>query len=218
MIRYSAIALALLLACPLALGHGGGLDAEGCHTKSRTGEYHCHRDGASGDRAPGDSGGYDRADYHGYWQDADGDCQDTRQEVLIEESRSEVVLDAEGCRVVRGEWQDPYTGERFTDPSRLDIDHLVPLREVHDSGGDEWGERRRHRYANDLESPRTLIAVEAGANRSKGARGPAEWLPENEAYRCQYVSDWVRVKRRWELSMDRMERRAIREAREQYCE
>ncbi len=25
-----------------ALGHGGGLDANGCHTNRKTGEYHCH--------------------------------------------------------------------------------------------------------------------------------------------------------------------------------
>ena len=26
-----------------ALAHGGGLNAEGCHTNRKTGEYHCHR-------------------------------------------------------------------------------------------------------------------------------------------------------------------------------
>jgi hypothetical protein len=25
--------------------HGGGLDADGCHTNRKTGEYHCHRGG-----------------------------------------------------------------------------------------------------------------------------------------------------------------------------
>ncbi|HLO63479.1 MAG TPA: YHYH domain-containing protein [Azonexus sp.] len=27
------------------LAHGGGLDANGCHFKRATGEYHCHRGG-----------------------------------------------------------------------------------------------------------------------------------------------------------------------------
>jgi hypothetical protein len=27
----------------LGLTHGGGLDADGCHTNRMTGEYHCHR-------------------------------------------------------------------------------------------------------------------------------------------------------------------------------
>ncbi|MBU67704.1 MAG: hypothetical protein CL858_20025 [Cupriavidus sp.] len=26
-----------------AYAHGGGLNAEGCHTNRKTGEYHCHR-------------------------------------------------------------------------------------------------------------------------------------------------------------------------------
>lgn len=27
----------------LLLAHGGGLDANGCHTNRKTGDYHCHR-------------------------------------------------------------------------------------------------------------------------------------------------------------------------------
>ena len=30
-----------------AWGHGGGLDANGCHTNKKTGEYHCHHGGAA---------------------------------------------------------------------------------------------------------------------------------------------------------------------------
>lgn len=33
----------MLAACSGALGHGGGLDANGCHTNRRTGDYHCHQ-------------------------------------------------------------------------------------------------------------------------------------------------------------------------------
>ena len=32
----------VLLPAPV-LAHGGGLDSQGCHTSSRTGDYHCHR-------------------------------------------------------------------------------------------------------------------------------------------------------------------------------
>jgi hypothetical protein len=35
---------ALLLAAPaIAVAHGGGLNAEGCHNNRKTGDYHCHR-------------------------------------------------------------------------------------------------------------------------------------------------------------------------------
>ncbi len=37
-------------------GHGGGLDANGCHTNQKTGAYHCHRGGAA-DGSSGSSGG-----------------------------------------------------------------------------------------------------------------------------------------------------------------
>lgn len=29
------------------LAHSGGLNAEGCHTNRKTGDYHCHRKGAA---------------------------------------------------------------------------------------------------------------------------------------------------------------------------
>jgi micrococcal nuclease len=40
--------LALSLSPAAALAHGGGLDAKGCHTDSKTGSYHCHGGAPSG--------------------------------------------------------------------------------------------------------------------------------------------------------------------------
>ncbi|WP_156545888.1 YHYH domain-containing protein [Cupriavidus sp. D384] len=37
--------IAGLLFTGTAFAHGGGLDADGCHTNRKTGEYHCHRGG-----------------------------------------------------------------------------------------------------------------------------------------------------------------------------
>lgn len=39
----AALGLLLQIAAPRAFAHGGGLDANGCHTNRKTGEYHCHR-------------------------------------------------------------------------------------------------------------------------------------------------------------------------------
>jgi hypothetical protein len=47
------VVFALLGSSP-ALAHSGGLNADGCHTNRRTGEYHCHR-GSSSSRQPGKS-------------------------------------------------------------------------------------------------------------------------------------------------------------------
>lgn len=39
----SLASLGLAVVTTGALAHGGGLDANGCHTDRRTGVYHCHR-------------------------------------------------------------------------------------------------------------------------------------------------------------------------------
>ena len=152
---------------------------------------------------------YNRKMYGG-WIDADGDCQNTRQEVLIAESLVPVTFNASGCRVLAGQWYDPFTGMKFTDPSNLDIDHFVPLAEVHRSGGAIWQGAKRRAYANDLSDPNTLIAVSASANRSKSDRDPADWLPPNVAYRCDYLRVWQAIKKRWGLALDAREEQSIK--------
>ena len=97
----------------------------------------------------------------------------------------------------------------MTDKAELDIDHLVPLAEAWESGGHLWAEAMWTRYANDLGDPRSLIAVSASTNRSKGARDPAEWWPPHSGYRCQYAVDWIAVKTRWDLAIDTAEQASI---------
>jgi len=187
--------------------HWGGLDHSGCHHDRKAGEHqhHCHREPHTDD-VP-----YRRKDYLPRWADADQDCQNTRQEVLIAESHVPVTLGPRGCRVIAGQWHDPYTGRTFTNPRRLDIDHVVPLKEAHESGAASWDQSRKRAFANDLANANSLIAVYRGANRSKGARDPASWLPRNQAYHCAYARAWKQVKNRWGLSMDSEEAEAIQE-------
>ncbi len=148
---------------------------------------------------------YSRTDYK-HWIDADKDCQNTRQEVLIVESLEEVTLDKKGCEVIRGKWYDPYTNKYFTDPSDLDIDHFVPLGEVDKSGGHEWSKNKKMEYANDLDDPEVLIAVDKSANRSKSDKDPSDWLPPNKKFQCEYIKTWQKVKKRWKLEMDKKEK------------
>jgi len=147
---------------------------------------------------------YDRALY-GNWIDADGDCQDTRQEVLIRDSLVRPRLSSDGCRVMSGYWVDPFSGHAMTDPSELDIDHLVPLAEAHRSGADTWPAVRRRAFANDLGSPFTLVAVTARTNRSKADGDPLSWLPMDPTRWCAYTSAWRTVKQRWDLRPDPLE-------------
>ena len=154
---------------------------------------------------PADIPDYDRGDWN-HWVDADGDCQDARQEVLITESLVSVTFETDRqCRVEAGKWFGAFTGVFTGDPGDLDIDHLVPLKNAHLSGAWKWDAEMREEYANFLEDDDHLIAVTASANRSKGAKGPEEWGPPDLEYWCQYATDWTEVKARWRLTMTKVE-------------
>ena len=146
-----------------------------------------------------------------HWHDDDGDCQDARQEVLIAESQTSVTLDDAGCRVVSGRWVDPLSGEVFTDPSRLDVDHMVPLANAFRSGAWGWDRDTRTRYANYLTDPWHLVALSASVNRSKGDRAPDEWRPPQPSAWCTYAREWKMVKARWLLAITLAEQRALDE-------
>ena len=158
---------------------------------------------------PTDIAEYNRSQWK-HWTDEDGDCQDARQEALISESLVEVTFESErNCRVETGRWYGAFTGAYVEVPGDLDIDHLVPLKHAHDSGGWDWSAARKQEYANYLGDPDHLIAVTKGANRSKGAKGPEEWRPPDEGYWCQYATDWTEVKMEWGLEMTQRETEAV---------
>lgn len=153
---------------------------------------------------------YDRSAWV-HWTDDDRDCQDTRAEVLIAESVTPVVLGASGCTVAAGTWVDPYSGTTWTVPSDLDVDHVVPLKNAHDSGGWAWDAETRRAYANDLTYAGHLAAVEDGLNQSKGAQGPEAWKPPAVGHWCTYATDWATIKTRWGLTVTASERAALAE-------
>ena len=149
--------------------------------------------------------GYSREDYK-HWIDADKNCRNTREEVLIIESLEKPIVDKKGCKVIKGKWYDPYTDQYFNNPNDLDVDHFVPLKEVDRSGGHEWTSDRKMKYANDLSDSKTLIAVSKSANRSKADKDPSDWLPPNKKYQCQYIKNWQEIKKKWNLKMDEKEK------------
>ena len=139
---------------------------------------------------------YDRDHFAG-WLDADGDCVNTRHEILQAEA-ADFSMNAAGCAVDSGEWFDPYTNRTFTDPRDLDVDHVVALADAWVSGAWEWADELLDRFSNDLGN---LNAIAAGENRSKSARGPAEYSPTAPAARCDYLVQYATVKIRWGLSI-----------------
>ncbi|WP_236005178.1 HNH endonuclease family protein [Nonomuraea antri] len=150
--------------------------------------------------------GYDRERFP-HWS-SQGDSCDTREIVLARDGRG-VKRDSE-CRATSGSWRSPYDGKTVTDPSDLDVDHLVPLAEAWRSGAHEWGEARREQFANDLEGPQ-VIAVTAASNRSKGDQSPDQWRPPLRSYWCTYSRAWIDIKARYRLTITRAEHAALAE-------
>ena len=81
--------------------------------------------------------------------------------------------------VESGRWLAAFSGTTITEASKLDVDHMVPLANAHESGAWNWDADRKKVYANHLEDSYHLIALTASANRSKGAKGPEEWPSGN---------------------------------------
>ena len=202
----------MLLAGLSAAGqaHSGGLNTEGCHRNSKTQDYHCHKGPPAKNRTSAEQSKdvttkYNRKQYGG-WIDADGDCQNTRHEVLIATSLVPVTLDTKGCKVLHGRWYDFYTGKYHIVARSLDIDHIVALAEAHRSGAAAWSSERKRKFSN---SRSNLIAVVADVNRRKSDKDPASWLPPRTAAHCEYMQKWVAIKSSWGLGYDAQEAQKI---------
>ncbi|MEO3742291.1 HNH endonuclease family protein [Plantactinospora sp. B5E13] len=147
--------------------------------------------------------GYSR-DRFPHWRNAGKNC-DVRDTVL---QRDGTDIKLSGCNVVGGRWPSRYDGRTLTDPSDVDIDHMVPLANAWRSGADEWNDDKRGDFANDLDQPQ-LFAVSKTTNRSKGDQDPSQWKPPNRDDWCRYAADWIAVKHYWRLTVTEAERAAL---------
>lgn len=163
---------------------------------------------------------YDRDEWR-HWDNLTP-CWTVREQVLVRDANpgSLTLLDQFGntttdhskaCEVAGGVWVDPYTKATFTNPSDLDIDHVVPLGNAASSGGQGWDEDKKRDYANYLGYNRHLWAVSASANRSKGDKSPDIWQPINGKIQCEYGTAWVLIKDRWSLTITTAEKSTLAE-------
>ena len=132
----------------------------------------------------------------------------SREAAMIRDGQG-VQADAE-CRPTAGVWKDPYGGPDITADkvSRgLDTDHIVALKNAHNSGAYRMDAETRKKIATD---PLNLISSGASANRSKGDQAADTWLPpESSGFRCEYVSRQIQVKKKYDLSVSGTERAAL---------
>jgi hypothetical protein len=166
------------------------------------------------------SGNYNRDDWN-HWVNVRS-CWTVREQVLYSEAQegSVTLKDQDGkptsdvnkaCEITGGTWVDPYSDNTFTNPKDLDIDHMIPLSYTNGHGGSSWDKKKKETYANELGYSNHLIAVSAKENRSKGDKGPSVWKPSNQAYWCQYATDWVNISVQWSLSTTDADKKALGE-------
>ncbi|WP_246018864.1 HNH endonuclease family protein [Arthrobacter crusticola] len=116
--------------------------------------------------------GFDRARYFGSgWIDTNRDCQYTRAEVLISETRVAPTYSSSRCTVTAGRWVTNWDNKVHTSPTTVQIDHLIPVAEAWGSGARNWTQARRITFYNDL-YPHSLNAQTNLLNQQKQAKGP----------------------------------------------
>lgn len=147
--------------------------------------------------------GYSREKFP-HWRSAGDNC-DVRDTVL---KRDGTKVKLSGCNVVAGTWTSIYDGKVLDSPTKVDIDHVVPLANAWRSGAASWTTDQRSDFANDLEDPQ-LVAVSATSNRSKGDQDPSTWKPSETSSWCQYAQDWIAVKTKWKLTVTTAEKSAL---------
>ncbi len=152
--------------------------------------------------------GYSREEFYSGWPSVEG-CS-LRQRIIKREFGDSAVLD--GCNVVAGEFDEPYTGEHKVYATRdeiskgVQIDHVVALSDAWQKGAQNMEQEARYKIATD---PLNLLAVDAAANEKKSDGDAATWLPSNKMFRCQYVARQVSVKYRYGLWVTEAEKEAI---------
>ncbi len=156
---------------------------------------------------------YQRIKHFGTWLRNEQTCLNTRADVLARDSQEEVTYSngGRGCTVSTGVWDDPYTGDQYTQAADIQIDHVVPLKNAFVSGASKWSYQHRCLYANFLGNNYHLMSVDGNENMKKSDKGPENYMPPNPSYQCAYVQRWISIKLIWGLGLNPNETEAIQQ-------
>jgi hypothetical protein len=137
------------------------------------------------------------------WSDVDRNGCDQRNDVLHRDFTEVEVRDGtQGCVVIAGMLDDPYTGQTVpfekADAAEVPVDHVVPLAAAWVQGAAAWTDEQREVFANDLAN---LMATTRSENSSKGDSTADEWVPSDPSYGCSYATVVVTVKSTYALSV-----------------
>ena len=145
------------------------------------------------------------------WSDVDRNGCDQRNDVLHRDLAEVAVREGtQGCVVVEGVLDDPYTGATVTfvkaDAAEVPVDHVVPLAAAWAQGAATWTPQTREAFANDLGN---LLATTREQNSAKGDSTADEWVPHDPAYGCSYATVVVTVKSSYALAVTPAESGAL---------
>ncbi len=152
----------------------------------------------------GSMDGYDRKKYP-HWDNQGNNCN-TREFVLKRDGKD--VKAGSDCAPTAGSWTSIYDGETWTEPTDVDIDHMVPLAQSWVSGAKSWDDEKRRQFANDLTRPQ-LFAVTDNVNQEKSDKAPDQWKPPLVSFWCTYATDWITVKHYYGLTITTAEKTAL---------
>lgn len=153
--------------------------------------------------------GYAREQFGAGWAEVDG-CD--MRNVILKRDMTSVRLGDDGCTVLSGMLDDPYTGRSISfkrgpgTSNKVQIDHVVALSDAWQKGAQSLDEATRAQFAND---PLELLAVDGSANQKKSDGDAATWLPANKGYRCRYVARQIAVKIKYRLWVTPAEKNAM---------
>lgn len=168
-----------------------------------------------------DKGTYNRSYFGAAWTDNNtaeggGNGCDTRNDILKRDLADVryAPSDTKKCVVITGTLEnDPYTGRPInfrrgtSTSSAVQIDHIVPLKNAWVMGADTWTDVERVRFAND---PKNLLAVDGPANNGKSDKAADTWVvPDNPAFRCDYIALQVEIKSDYQLAVSPREKSAM---------
>jgi hypothetical protein len=153
--------------------------------------------------------GYTRSEFGDGWGLV-GSCD--MRNIILKRSMSDLKLSDDGCVVLSGTLNDPYTAMQIQfirgsgTSDNIQIDHVVALSDSWQKGAQLLNFEQRVKFAND---PLNLLAVDGDANQDKGDSDAASWLPPNKLFRCKYVARQIAVKSKYSLWVTEAEYAAI---------
>lgn len=154
---------------------------------------------------------YQVHDGHGHDRDGNGIGCESNPRVQSEDETTTTAIPTSVQQATvydRGDWgfNSPDARHLLSCTPYEHVDHIVALKEAHNSGGSTWTDARRSEFAND---PLNLWCLDAGLNTAKSDRDLAEWDGGSCIQRKFIAERTVLIKDTYSLATDAAESESI---------